>query len=119
MASKNQLDTRLTAIALVIGATWGIAAWAFGIHQKWNSAFLLVFVPFLVIGTLPRRKRRPSYWTAFCLCVCFQALLVWLVFAVVLQNVEVVGMLYAVPVGMIEVVIIYAMIGGLERWISK
>lgn len=120
MATLRRLNTTSTVVAVALAIVSASVGLFFRLDQKWHTAFLLVFVPFWVISALRTQRGRVSaFWTSFSLYLLVQMVLVWLVFAILLRGVGVVGMIYAFPIIMVETVIFDIAIRKTQRCLGR
>jgi hypothetical protein len=89
------------------------------VAQKWDAAVVGTIAPFWYLaGVFRARLALASFWISFAISFLLHILFIWFVFAVILRNVEIVGILVWIPVTMLEGIPLYYLMGGMERAIA-
>jgi hypothetical protein len=84
--------------------------------QKWGAAFIGTLVPFWGIASIfQSRWSHVSFWTALAGCFVAHIGLIWYVFAIVMRNIDTVGLLVWIPIAMFEGLGLYSLIDLLDR----
>lgn len=113
--------SRGTSIAqYVVGAAIGVLLYKLHLAQKWDAAvvWLVAAIWYLAI-VFESRWKAVSFWISFVISSLLHISLVWYVFANLLRNVEIVGILACIPVGAFECVGLYYLIDFLDRGLAQ
>src|SRR5581483_6860996 len=118
--SASLSDNALEWIGVILGLTAIMVFDKRGMPQKWHAAVmwtLCTFGPFLVISR--RRWRFWNFWTAWAICLGFHVCAMCVIFARIFARIEVLGMLYVVPLGFLEFIFLLPIIPKVERKLAK
>lgn len=107
-------------VTIAVGFSAVLIANHFGLPQKWHAAAVGTAVPFGVV-TIMYRKRwpRPEFWVSLVVLFFIHAVLIWVFFAALLQNVRTVGILVWIPVAFLETFVLLGLVSRLERTLRR
>jgi hypothetical protein len=117
---RRSISDNLIVFLIVVGAL--AAAWmmdSLGMPQKWHAAVIWTGAA-LTGSILVFRKRwaRPTFWIALVTCFAVHIFAMWLIFQHLLSSISFVGMLYAIPLALVEGGILLAAIPWVERCLA-
>jgi hypothetical protein len=121
MVKRDRFELSRTSVTVGCGVA---LLGAVGLHylrvaQKWDAAFVGTLAPFWYLASVFQSKwRSASFWMALAISFMAHILFIWFVFAVVLRNVNTVGILLWIPAAMLEGIPLYYLIDSLERGIG-
>lgn len=97
--SENAVEWIGAALALTAAVIFG----RLDMPQKWHAAIMWTAVAFGPMTlTLRKRWKSWSFWLWWAIYLSLHTALMWVVFAVLLSKVRVLGTLYVVPLGAVE-----------------
>ena len=118
MVKRDQFELgRASLIALwVVPASAGIVLYKLHVAQKWDAAFVGTVGPFWTLISIFRsRWGHVSFWTSLAGCFVVHVGLIWYVFAILMRNIDTVGLLVWTPVAIFEGIGLYYLIDLLDR----
>jgi hypothetical protein len=97
--SDNAVEWMIAGLALAALIIFG----RLGMPQKWHAAIMWTAVAFGPMTiTLRRRWKSWSFWAWWTIYLGLHAALMWVVFALLLTKLRVLGTAYVVPLGAVE-----------------
>jgi hypothetical protein len=113
--------SRKSSIAMcALGSVVGIVIYKLHVAQKWDAAFVCTFAAiWYLAGVFRSRWNRASFWIAFVGCFAAHIAFTWFVFAIMMRDVDTVGILVWIPIAMPEVLGLYYLIDLLDRKLSN
>ena len=83
--------------------------------HKWHAAIMWTFVAFFGVLVFGRKKRSSwLFWIFWVVCLVLHVFVMWLIFGQLLPRL-IVGMLYVVPIGFYESILLVVIFSRLER----
>ena len=103
-------------VMIAVGFIAVLIANHFGLSQKWHAAVVGTAVPFGVVTIMYRKKWFcTEFWVSLVALFLVHAVLIWTIFAVLLQNVRTVGILLWIPVTFFETFVLLGLVSRLEQ----
>ena len=116
---KRKADLKENLIVALIGLIAIVASIIFnqhGLPQKWHAAIMWTGVAFGTV-ILSSRKKLTSwrFWLVWVSFLLLHMLMMWVIFAIILSNILVLGMLFVVPVGFLESLLLINIMSRIEN----
>jgi hypothetical protein len=116
---KKRADVTENFIVALIGVIAVVVSTIFnghGLQQKWHAAIMWTGVAFGTV-VLSTRKRLNSwrFWLVWISFLLLHVLTMWFLFSIVLSNVLVLGMLYVIPFGFLESILLISVMSRIEN----
>jgi len=118
MVKRDQFAMSRTSsvVGCTVAVAAGVVLYKFHMAQKWDAAFIGTLVPFWGVASIfQSRWSHASFWTSFTACFVAHIGLTWYVFAIVMRNIDTVGLLVWTPVAMFEGLGLYYLVDLLDR----
>jgi hypothetical protein len=130
----DYVETIVSWVAVAIAIAVAVILDNRRLPQKWHAAVMLTYTAFVFYVLLSRRARfigvrvdyghrklsrdgwrRWRFWVISIIVMALHVLFIYILFAVVLARVTVLGMIYVYPLGLAEGVLLTAVVGRIER----
>ena len=114
----NRYDVSLPSVVCmcIAGVAGAAIIHRLGLPQKWQFVLVVTLAPFwYIVGVLRPRWSLPSLWISLAAYFAAHVLLVWIFFGALLGGVSRVPFVYAVPLTMLEGLLLLMAVDGLER----